>query len=185
VKKFGDDKQQMEVYDHARFWTITGDVWAGNREICDGQAAVDWICDEYLSGGAEEKVGTVKHEAVTYRAPLPGLSSLIDRANGFTGTSIFDPVLTELMDCLSSDGLLILEQPDLEKVVLGLRKDLSLVWWIHGDPSLRDGLHMIRWSYTQEGLCGLLRSCGYSSAEAKPPQHHGGTWRDFRVEARA
>lgn len=85
VKKFGtgDDKQQMEVYDHARFWTITGDVWAGNREICDGQAAVDWICDEYLSGGAEEKLGTVKHEAVTYRALTPESSSLIDRANGY------------------------------------------------------------------------------------------------------
>lgn len=85
VKKFSNDndKQQMEVYDHARFWTITGDVWAGNREIGDGQSAVDWICDEYLSGGAEEKVGTVKHEAVSYRAPDHSFSSLIDRANGY------------------------------------------------------------------------------------------------------
>ena len=33
VKKFGPNKQQMEVYDHARFWTITGDIYGGNREI--------------------------------------------------------------------------------------------------------------------------------------------------------
>jgi len=40
---------QIEVYDHARFWTITGDVYAGNDEIGDGQDAVDWICEKYLS----------------------------------------------------------------------------------------------------------------------------------------
>jgi len=48
TKKLGDNKQQIEVYDFNRFWTITGDIYAGNRTIGDGQAAIDWICQTYL-----------------------------------------------------------------------------------------------------------------------------------------
>lgn len=46
---FGGDKQQIEVYDFNRFWTITGDVYAGNNSIGDGQAVLDWICEQYLT----------------------------------------------------------------------------------------------------------------------------------------
>ena len=48
VHKFGDDKQQLECYDNKRFWTVTGNVYAGNTAIGDGQAAVDWLCETYL-----------------------------------------------------------------------------------------------------------------------------------------
>ncbi|QDV55483.1 DnaB-like helicase C-terminal domain-containing protein [Rosistilla oblonga] len=48
-KRIFDGKQAVECYDHARFWTMTGNVYAGCREIGDGQAAIDWLCDEYLS----------------------------------------------------------------------------------------------------------------------------------------
>jgi len=52
VHQFGGEKQQVEVYDHSRFWTITGDVygieWARFGKIHNGQAAVEWICREYL-----------------------------------------------------------------------------------------------------------------------------------------
>jgi hypothetical protein len=39
--------QQIEVYDHARFWTITGVGYCDR--LSDGQAAVDSICQGYLS----------------------------------------------------------------------------------------------------------------------------------------
>lgn len=48
VHSFNDGKQQVECYDHARFWTITGDLWGQFSTIADGQAAVDWLCSEYL-----------------------------------------------------------------------------------------------------------------------------------------
>ena len=47
--KIGEGKQQIECYDHSRFWTMTGEVYAGCDEIKDGQAVIDWLCGEYLS----------------------------------------------------------------------------------------------------------------------------------------
>lgn len=93
--------------------------------------------------------------------------------------------LAELRECLAPGGTLVLEQPDLSKVAAHLSTDLSLVWCLHGDPALQDPLHMNRWTYTQQELCKLLRSCGYSLTVVKPPQYHGAAWRDFRVEAKA
>jgi hypothetical protein len=40
---------QIECYDNRRFWTITGDVYNGQDEIGDGQSAVDWLCEKFLS----------------------------------------------------------------------------------------------------------------------------------------
>lgn len=39
---------QIECYDHARFWTITDDLYNGQDEIHDGQQAVDWLCNKFL-----------------------------------------------------------------------------------------------------------------------------------------
>jgi hypothetical protein len=49
VHKIGDDKQQIECYDKTRFWTVTGNVYNRQREIGDGQDALDWLCGEYLT----------------------------------------------------------------------------------------------------------------------------------------
>lgn len=39
----------VECYDHARFWTITGDLFQhGFDSIGDGQEAIDWLCSTYL-----------------------------------------------------------------------------------------------------------------------------------------
>lgn len=75
LHKFGDGKQQIECYDNARFWTITGNVYNGQDEIGDGQNAVDWICKEYLSGS--QKTGKVKHQPAE---PRTNWSGLMDRA---------------------------------------------------------------------------------------------------------
>ena len=70
------DKQQIECYDHDRFWTITGDVYASQTVIADGQQVVNWICQTYLSG-QQEKKGTVKHEPAVPRVEA---STLLQRA---------------------------------------------------------------------------------------------------------
>jgi hypothetical protein len=55
VHKFDGKKQQVECYDHGRFWTITGDLYADCEQIGDGQAAIDWLCKEYLTPGERPK----------------------------------------------------------------------------------------------------------------------------------
>lgn len=65
------DGGQIEVYDNRRFWTITGDVYNGQDEIGDGQEAVDWLCEKFLS---KEK----KHAEVLTAIPV------VPRAGGTT-----------------------------------------------------------------------------------------------------
>ena len=45
----GNEKWQIECYDNRRFWTITGRSYAGMNTIGDGQHAVDWLCDTFLT----------------------------------------------------------------------------------------------------------------------------------------
>lgn len=49
VHQFGGSKQQLECYDNRRYWCMTGDVYNRNTTIGDGQAAVDWLCENYLT----------------------------------------------------------------------------------------------------------------------------------------
>lgn len=97
LHKIGEDKQQIECYDHARFWTITGDVWNQNDTIGDGQAVVDWICKEYLSG-AKQKTSRIKQlpapprvtdtpltqRAVAYVQTIPGTTKGNLRSSAFS-----------------------------------------------------------------------------------------------------
>jgi len=46
--QFEGEKQQVEVYDHSRFWTVTGKTYNWQDTIENGQAAIEWICREYL-----------------------------------------------------------------------------------------------------------------------------------------
>lgn len=73
VFKVGGEKQQIECYDHSRFWTVTGNVYAGMIEIGDGQVAVDWLCREFLLGAAEEPAPMKQ-----LPAPLRGFESSLD-----------------------------------------------------------------------------------------------------------
>jgi hypothetical protein len=40
----------IECYDSNRFWCMTGNAFGRFDKIDDGQAAIDWLCNEYLSG---------------------------------------------------------------------------------------------------------------------------------------
>ncbi len=55
VHKTGPNKQQIECYDATRFWAITGDCYAQQDVIADGQSVVDWICETYLSKDSKSK----------------------------------------------------------------------------------------------------------------------------------
>ena len=49
-------KQQVEVYDHARFWTITASLWQDCSEISEWQEAVDWVCSEFMLSSDAERL---------------------------------------------------------------------------------------------------------------------------------
>ena len=42
----GGDKEQIEIYDFGRFWTITENLYSDCRSIQPGQSVVDEICDQ-------------------------------------------------------------------------------------------------------------------------------------------
>ena len=76
VAKMAPDKQQLECYDHARFWTVTGDIYNRQTEIGDGQEVIDWLCGKYLAAPRQEVASVV----VTYQ---PGKTSLEQRAEAY------------------------------------------------------------------------------------------------------
>lgn len=83
VHKIGDEKQQIECYDHSRFWTVTGDIYSGMVEVGDGQTAVDWLCQEFLQSVPAADPAPAKH----LPAPLRGLDSPLDvRAAAYVET---------------------------------------------------------------------------------------------------
>jgi hypothetical protein len=50
---------QVECYDNRRFWTVTGDLYNGQDVIGDGQSAVDWLCEKFLSKEKKTSESTV------------------------------------------------------------------------------------------------------------------------------
>jgi hypothetical protein len=86
VHRIGGEKEQIECYDHGRFWTVTGDIYADCDAIADGQRAVDWLCAEYLTPKQPEAVrrdsvrsagpvqpDSLQRRAVAYVATVPGV----------------------------------------------------------------------------------------------------------------
>jgi len=59
-------KQQVEVYDNKRFWTITGDLYSAlTQEVGEGQAAVDWVCSEFLLSSGNKPVAQTTQPVLT------------------------------------------------------------------------------------------------------------------------
>lgn len=73
---------QVECYDSARFWCITGDVWNGNYQIApDGQAAIDWLEANILQKKDREKAAPKQAIAAAQPRAMP--STLFDRASKY------------------------------------------------------------------------------------------------------
>jgi hypothetical protein len=94
-----------------------------------------------------------------------------------------EQLLGEIRECLTKDGVLTLEQPNLEEVARGILMREEYVWWMFGDPSLQQSGMMNRWAYSPNSLVALLRKAGFSRIAVMPAQYHGALQRDFRVEA--
>lgn len=75
-KKF--DEGGIECYDNRRFWTITGDLYNGQDEIGDGQDAINWLCEKFLS--TEKKSSPAPVLPVV---PRPSGSSLEKRVESY------------------------------------------------------------------------------------------------------
>lgn len=91
-------------------------------------------------------------------------------------------LLAELRAVLSPDGVLMLEQPDAGLVAQAMLLNPRFVWWMFGDPSFREPLHMNRWAYTPASLEAAVREAGFTRVDVVPPRRH--PERDFRLEAR-
>lgn len=72
-------KQQIEVYDHSRFWTITGDIYGGNDSIADGQESVNWLNQKFFVKKPAEPKPNIPPVVAVCSNP----DSLIQRAEAY------------------------------------------------------------------------------------------------------
>jgi hypothetical protein len=75
VAKMGEGKCQVEIYDHGRFWAMTGRVWAGMDSIGDGSEALRRLCERLW--GRENPVERIQAQS------LVSSGSLIDSARAY------------------------------------------------------------------------------------------------------
>lgn len=75
-------KQQIEVYGHSRFWTVTGDIYGGNDKISDAQHAIDWLNATYFQGKKQERKKPNPSPPLSYPPPSPP-PTLLKRAQEY------------------------------------------------------------------------------------------------------
>ncbi len=73
-----------------------------------------------------------------------------------------EAILSELFKVMAPDGLLVLEQPDIDKAIRRYMDDRTLLRMVFGDPSTRDVPGMVRWGYTPDSLKDLVGRCGFT-----------------------
>lgn len=101
------------------------------------------------------------------------------------------PLLCEIYKCMAHDGVLVLEQPNIEQVAKWMsgvesppaNTDQFLMWPLYGDPSHKSDGMCHKWGWTPSTLEDELRACGYTDISHMPARSHKPE-RDFRIEAR-
>jgi hypothetical protein len=150
-----------------------------------------------LFSGAEKREGWMTLDvnpeyradiiANVYPLPVEVLNNIWDEIEWIHGINCMTPwsgmlTLESIRHAMAPDGILILEQPDMRKVVTKYAQDESLMRWIFGDPSGGEDLGMARWGYTPESLTDLVKSVGFTRIKIEKALHHL-VERDFRLEA--
>lgn len=72
--------KKLECYDHARFFTMTGNLFGVELELQDVQEATNWLCGQYFAP-KDEKPLQRQTISVSQNA-----SSLLEQAHGYEGT---------------------------------------------------------------------------------------------------
>ena len=92
--KMGEGKQQIECYDHDRFWAVTGNVVEGFESIGEGQAAIDWLIAEHLQKKLKPKQSKKKKTSENTAQQSPSSSKMFKRGQAYTdkvpGASVGD-----------------------------------------------------------------------------------------------
>lgn len=102
-------------------------------------------------------------------------------------------VLREWQRVLKPGGLLVLELPSMDKIIVylidclqkqGGKINMQMSWWgMYGDPRYQDPVMVHRWGYTKQMLRSLLETVGFVSVQAEAPRYHV-KMRDMRMTAR-
>ena len=95
-------------------------------------------------------------------------------------------ILKKWREILKPNGKLILEMPDLQKVLEFFKKDeISLphtLYALYGRVWRKDITELHKWAWTFKTIEPILKEAGYRDIVEKPAEYHYRE-RDFRVEA--
>jgi len=95
-------------------------------------------------------------------------------------------ILSEWKRVLKPNGILILELPDLNKILLWFKiKSINsqmTFWGLYGDPNHKNPAMCHKWAYTFNMLEGLLSEIGFINIKEEIPQFHVKE-RDMRIIA--
>lgn len=96
-----------------------------------------------------------------------------------------EDVLREWIRVLKPGGKLIIEVPDLDKVVYHILNETQIpnftIWALYGDPSEQDPLMVHKWCYNMKSLGKLMKNVGLKNIEREAAQFHMKESRDLRM----
>lgn len=94
-------------------------------------------------------------------------------------------LLKEWIRVLKPGGKMIIEVPDLEKIILymsvGETHPSFTMWPLYGDPSEKDPLMVHKWAYTAKSLEKMMNHIGLNGINREPAQFHFKEERDLRM----
>ncbi len=100
-----------------------------------------------------------------------------------------EATIREWFRVLAPGGKLVIECPDLSKVVRYLSKEQDYttwsnlgMWGVYGDPNHKNPFYGHRWGYTENSISSLLARAGFLTPQFTIPKTHVPK-RDLRVEA--
>ena len=160
-------------------------IGCGSR-ILDGWVNVDLIARD----STKEEMKGKEPDVLSDVREMPFHNEYADEAMAIHVLEHFhiweaEDLLKEWIRILKPGGQLIIEVPDLEKVVhymaAGVEHPSLTMFPLYGDPTYKDDLMCHKWGYTYQSLTQLMESVGLRDIERQSAQFHFKDKRDMRV----